>query len=202
MSEFQGDIAGVATTFAGVTSKATASRNLSRLKTAEGNIRAATDQIDLEESVARKQISRSLAQFQGSQAAARAFRGTGQAGTGFAVGDAATAAAADQVAIVEANAAAKEIAVTAANQVEFEDPVLAALQGGLQGLDIGTQIASALIGEAEVKSKQSARQLQSTGRVNVNAPPTFENTITQILEIPGLNIGEFLDLSGLGIEQQ
>lgn len=198
MSEFSGDIAGVASTFAGATSKAAASRNLSRLKTAEGNIRAGTDQIQLEESAARKQIARSLAQFQGSQAAARAHRGASDSGTGFAVGDAATAQAADQAAIVEANAAAKEIALTAANQVEFEDPVLAALQGGLQGLDIGTQIASALIGEAEVVTKQGSQQIHSTyGPINVNAPPTFQNTITSVLEIPGLNIGEFLDLSGL-----
>jgi len=199
MSEFQSDIGAVSTTFAGAFSKATASRNLSRLRTAEGNIAAATDQIELEESTARKNISRSLAQFQGSQAAARAHRGAGEAGSGFAVGDAATAQAADQAAIVEANAAAKEIAVVAANQVEFEDPVLAALQGGLQGLDIGTQIASALISEAEVTTRQSSQQLQNTGPVNVNAPPTFQNTITQILQIPGLNIGEQLDLSGLNI---
>jgi len=197
MSEFQGDIANVASTFAGVTSKAAASRNLSRLKTAEGNIAAGTNQIELEESAARKSISRSLAQFQGSQAAARAHRGTSAGGSGFAIGDAATAQAADQAAIVESNAAAKEIALVAANQVEFEDPVLAALQGGLQGLDIGTQIASALIGEAEVQTVQHSTQLQNTGPVNVNAPPTFQNTISSVLNIPGLDIGQFLDLSGL-----
>ena len=200
MSEFQGDIGGVASTFATATSKATSARNLSRLRTAEGNIRAATDQIELEETQQRKQISRSLAQFQGSQAASRAFRGASQSGTGFAVGDAATAQAADQAAIVESNAAAKEIAVTAANQVEFEDPVLAALQGGLQGLDIGTQIASALISEADVVQRQSSYQMQNTGPVNAAAPPSFKNTITSVLDIPGLDLGTFMDLSGISFD--
>ena len=196
MSESAGDVARVSGTFASAFSEATSSRNLSRLRTAQGNVRAAGNQIELEESSQRTAISRSLAQFQGSQAAARAYRGTGQAGTGFAVGDAATAQAADQVAIVEANAAAKEIAAVAANQVTFEDPVLAALTGGLQGLQIGTQIASALLADSETVTHQSSTQLQNTGPVNISAPPTFENTITQIQEIPGLDIGEFLDLSG------
>ncbi len=198
MSEFQSDIAAVSTTFALAQSKAVSSRNLARLQVAEGNITAATGSIQLEESAQRKAIARSLAQFQGSQAAARAFRGSSDLGTGFAISDAATAQAADQVAIVEANAAAKEIAVVAQNQVIFDDPVLAALQGGLQGLNIGTQIAAALIGEAEVTTRQTSEQLQNTGPVNVRAPKTFKTTVESILKIPGLNLeslGLNLDLS-------
>lgn len=201
MSEFQQDIGNVATTFAGVHAKAAASGNLARLKTAQGNVQAATNAIGLEESATRRNISRSLAQFQGAQAAARAHRGTSATGSGVAVGDAATAQAADQVAIVEANAAAKEIAAIAANQVQMEDPVLAALQGGLQGLNIGTQIANALIGEAEVVTQQSSQQIPNQGPLNVNAPPTFQNTVTSILQIPGLDLGEWLDLSGLTFDQ-
>ena len=197
MTEFQSEIAGVASTFASITSKATAARNLSRLQTAEGNISAATAQIKLEESATRRAISRSLIQYQGSQIAARAHRGGGFAGSGEAISSAAAAQAADQVALVEANAAAKEIAVIAANQVELEDPVLAALEGGLQGLQIGVQIANALLGDAEVITRQSSQRLRGGRRTKSNAPPTFQNIITEILDIPGLNIGEFLDISGI-----
>ncbi len=190
MSEFQSDISGLAGQFARVSSEATASSNLQRLQIAEGNVRAATDQIELEETVGRREIARSLAAYQGSQRAARAFRGTGFAGSGDATVVASTQAAADQVAIVESNAAAKEIATLAANQVVFDDPVLAAIQGATEGLNIGTQIAQALIAEGEVETRSSSRQLQSFDSVNGIAPPTFQNTITSFLEIPGLDLGD------------
>lgn len=195
--EFQSDIAGVATAFAGVHSKAASARNLARLKTAEGNIAAAQGQIDLQESAQRRAIARSLAQFQGSQAAGRAHRGGDGGGSGSAIANAAFAQASDQVALVEANAAAREIAVIAANQVEFEDPLLAALEGGLQGLSIGTSIAQALMAEAEVVTRRGSYQLATTGPFNASAPPTFKNTITSILEIPGLDLGDFMDLSSI-----
>lgn len=195
--EFQSNVAGAATAFAEISSRAAASSNIERLRIAEGNIRAAENQIRLEESAARSNISRSLAQYQGSQAAARAFRGGGTAGTGFAVSDAATAQAADQVAIVESNAAAKEVAAAAANQVQLEDPVLAAIQGGIEGINFGTQIARALLEEGEVVQRQSSRQLGGGGAAGDPTFPVFENTISSILEIPGLDFGEFFDFDEL-----
>ena len=195
MSEFSSDIAGVASTFAQVSSKSAASSNLQRLQIAEGNVRAATDQIGLEESAQRRAISRSLAQFQGAENAARAYRGATFAGSGDAAFNSATASAADAVAIVESNAAAKEVAVLAQNQVILEDPFLAAIQGANQGIQIGSQIANSLLGAAETTTRQTSRQLQSGGALNVNAPPTFQNFITQTLEIPGLDLGSFFKLT-------
>lgn len=195
MAEFENEIGGLATAFAGVSSRATAESNRRRLEIAEGNITAGRQQLDLEKRVQRRQIARELAKFQGAQAAARASRGGGggSVGSGGAVDFAAQRASAEQAAIVEANAANKEIALTAANQVTFDDPVLAAIQGGIEGMNLGTQIAQALISEAEVKTRQSSKQI-GTGGAGGGGPtiPTFENTITSFMAIPGLNINDFL----------
>lgn len=195
MAEFEDQIGQTTLGFAEVSSRATAASNARRLDIAEGNIQAGVNQIELQETVQRREVSRSLAQFQGGQAASRAFRGGGGLGSGQAIVDAATAQAADQAAIIEANAANKEIALVAANQVKLDDPVLAAIRGGIEGLNLGTQIANALIQEAEVKQRQSSRQIEAGGALRI---PTFQNTITNVLEIPGLNINEFL--SGINLE--
>ena len=197
MSEFESEIAGSATAFAEISSRAAASANVQRLTLAEANIRAGTQQIELEESVNRRTVARALATFQGSQAAGRAFRGAGggDIGTGAAVMDAATAQAADNAAVIEANAAAKEIALIVANQPILEDPVLAAIQGGVEGLNIGVQIAQALIGEGEITTSQHAVQLGGTGAAGAPAFPVFQNIISTAFEIPGLDLSElFPDL--------
>jgi hypothetical protein len=186
MTQFSEDIAESGVAFAEISSRAAAAGNLRRIQTAQGNIRAATDQINLEETTQRREIARSLAQYQGQQAAGRAFRGGGALGSDFAVADAATAQAADQAAIVEANAAAKEIAAIAANQPVLEDPILAAIEGGVQGINFGTQIAQALLEEAEIGSRQSSIQLHG----DPGTPPTFQNFFTQYLDIPGLDFEE------------
>lgn len=195
MSEFENDIGGMSVAFAEVSSRATAASNLRRLKMAEGNITAATNQIELEEATARSAVAKALAKFTGSQAAARAFRGGGGLGSGQAITDAATAQAADQAAIIEANAANREIAVIAANQVTMDDPVLAAIEGGIQGLSLGTQIANALIDEAEVTQRQSSQLIEQGGALHI---PTYSNTITSVLETPGFDINEFLSGFNLG----
>jgi hypothetical protein len=189
-------IAGTSKAFAEISSRAAVAGNIERQRVAEGNIRAGTNQIRLEETTSRREIARNLAMFQGQQAAARAFRGTGggDLGSGAAVSDAATAQAADQAAIVEANAAAKEVALIASNQFHKEDPVLAAITGGIEGLNLGTQIAQALIEEGEVKTRTSSRQFRSTGG---QGPAMFNNTITSFLDIPGLDLTAlFGDLLG------
>ncbi len=199
MSEFQSDIAGSATAFASISSRAAAAANIQRMEIAQGNIRAGTDQLQLEETASRRAVARSLAQFQGSQAAARAFRGAGggDVGSGAAVSDAATAQAADQAALIEANSAAKEVALIAANRPVMEDTTLAAIQGGVQGLQIGTQIAQALMADAEVTTSQFSNQVGFTGAGGGPTIPTFQNFINQTLEIPGLDLTElFGDLFG------
>lgn len=193
--EFQSDIAGVATAFGTMASRATAAANAERLRVAEGNINAGTNQIELEERASRSQVSRALAQHQGSLAAARAFRGGGALGTGSAASDAATAAAADQAAIIEANAAAKEVALIAANRPQLDDPVLAGIQGGVQGLNIGTQIATALLNEAEVSQSQSSVAIGS----GPQGIPVFQNIISSFLDIPGLDLAELFDIEGLDL---
>jgi hypothetical protein len=192
MSQFESEIAGTAQAFAEISSRAAVAGNIQRAQIAQTNISTGTAQIRLEETAARRSIARQLASYQGSQAAARAFRGTGggDIGSGAALSDAATAQAADQVALVEANAAAKEAALIASNQFITEDPVLAAIQGGVQGLEIGTNIAQSLINEGEVRQRQSSQQVGNTGAGGGPTLPTFSNTITTILDIPGLDLTE------------
>jgi len=185
----ESQVKSISKAFATASSKAVSSSNLRRLQIAEGNVQAAVGQIELEETVQRREVARSLALFQGEQAAARAHRGGGFLGTGSAVSDAATAQAADVAAIIEANAANKEIAAVAANQVILDDPVLAAIQGAVEGMSIGTQIASALIEEAEVKTRQSSLMIDRGGASNI---PTYENIITSYLEIPKFDLGEII----------
>jgi len=114
-------------------------------------------------------------------------------GTGAAVSDAATAQAADQAAIVEANAAAKEVALIVNNQPQLEDPVLAAIQGGVQGLNFGTQIAQALLDEAEIATSMSSHG----AGIGPGGIEVFSNTIGHDLEIPGLDLSELFGGSGL-----
>ena len=195
MAELQDEIAGSATAFAEISSRAAAAGNVNRLRAAERSITAGQTQIDLERSTQRREIARNLAQFQGQQAAARAFRGTGggDVGTGAAVSDAATAQSADQAAIVEANAAAKEVALIVANQPQLEDPVMAAIQGGVQGINFGTQIAQALLDEAEL-----ATTMQSYGAgYGPGGIQVFSNNIGYNLNIPGLDLTELFGGSGL-----
>jgi hypothetical protein len=196
MAEFESEIGNLATTQAGISSRAVAASNVRRLQIAGQNRDAAVGQIDLEKRVQRREIARQLAQFQGAQAAARASRGGdgGSVGSGQAVDFAAARAAGEQAAIAEANAANKEIAVLAQTQVQLDDPMLAAIQGGIEGFSLGTQIANALISEAETTTRQSSQQLNS----GPGGLPTFQNTITQILKIPGLNIEEYLQGLNIG----
>jgi hypothetical protein len=198
MAEFQSDIAGVASAFANVSTRATAAANAEALRIAQGNVRAAEAGIQLEETTQRRQVARALAEFEGQVAAASAFRGGGQAGSTAAVADAATASAADQAAIIEANAAAKSVAAVAANQVRLEDPVLAGIQGAIQGLGIGTDIARALIEEGELATRTSSSFIGG-GTATGPTIPIFENTITSVLEIPGFNLGDLLDIEGLDL---
>ena len=180
MAEFESEVGGVALAFAEINSKATAFANLQKLQVAQNNIAAAKGSITLEETAQRNAISRSLAQWQGSQAAGRAFRGTGAAGGGLSFDNAAAAQAADQAAIVESNAAAKEMAAIANNQVIFDDPVLAAIQGGIQGLEIGSQIAQTLIQAGEVHQ-------------NILQTP-WGTFIENFLEVPGFDLGDLFDI--------
>lgn len=187
MENQQQQIAGTAAAFANISGRATVASNMNRLAIAQQNIRAAEDQIQMQETVARRDIARSLAQFQGQQAAARAFRGagTGDLGSGAAVSDAATAQAADQAAIVEANASVQRVAAVAQNQFIPDDPMLAAIQGGIEGMNLGLQISQALLSEAELGSSQFSRAQNVLGPGGL---PVFENTIRTFLDVPGLDL--------------
>jgi len=187
MENQQQQIAGTAAAFANISGRATVASNMNRMAVAQQNIRAAEDQIQMQETVARRDIARSLAQFQGQQAAARAFRGVGAGdlGSGAAVSDAATAQAADQAAIVEANASVQRVAAVAQNQFIPDDPMLAAIQGGIEGMNLGLQISQALLSEAELGSSQFSRAQNTLGPGGI---PIFENTIRTFLDVPGLDL--------------
>lgn len=199
MAENEAGIASIASEFANISSRAVSAGNRRRLDVARGNIEAAEGQIELEETTQRREIARELAVFQGSQSASRAFRGGGTTGTATRVADAATAQAADQAALAEANAAARRVSVAAANQVMLDDPVAAAIEGGLQGLSIGTQIAQSLMEQAEVTEKQRSRLVEGTGTGGPTAIPVFRNTITSTLNTPGFDPNQFLTGVDLGV---
>lgn len=189
MAEFEQDVAESAAAFGGISSQAAQASNARRRQIADMNIRAGTQQIRMQNVEARNQLARSLNEYKGQQAAARAFRGTeagAGVGTGAAAIDRATAATADQAAIAEANAAAQEASLVASQQFIEQDPIQAAIQGGVQGLQFGTQIASALLQEGEVETRQRSTAIG----INPLGGTEFENTITSFLDIPGLDLGE------------
>ncbi len=180
MVEFKEDIAGVSKGFAEIFSKAASNQNIQKLRIAEGNIKASTEAINLEKEVGRRQVARALALHTGSVAVRQASSGGGVKGTGEALIDSATFQAADQAAILEANAAAKEAAVIFANQPILEDPILAAIEGIRVGAEVGTSIAQSLLEEAHL--------------FQVFDP--FSG-LSQRLVIPGFDIGDFIkDLGG------
>ena len=180
MTEFKEDIAGVASGFAEIFSKAATGQNIEKLRIAEGTIRASTDAINLEKEVGRRQIARALALHTGTVSARQAATGGGVKGTGEALIDAATFQAADAAAVLEANAAAKEAAVIFANQPILEDPILAAIQGIQVGAEVGTSIAQSLLEEAHLFTTFGPFQGLST-----------------LLVIPGFDIHDFIkDLGG------
>ena len=194
MDNQQQQVANSASAFANISGRAAVASNLNRTNIAQQNVRAAENQIQLEETTNRSAIARSLAQYQGQLAAERAFRGGGGSlGSGAAIGDAATAQAADQAAIVESNASAKRVAAAAANQFMPDDPLMAALQGGIQGMDFGMQITQALMSEAEIGSSQFSQAANNLGPGGI---PVFNNTIRTFLDIPGLDLTDLF--GGLG----
>lgn len=178
MAEFSQDIAEVAGGFGEIFSKAAAGTNIQRLRQAEGTIKASTDAIQLEKEVGRRNVARALAKHTGAVQAQQAFSGGGIKGSGEALIDSATFQAADQAAVLEANAAAKEVAVIFANQPILEDPVLAAIQGIQVGAEIGISIADSLLSEAEFH--------------NFSSPAGFST----IIDVPGFDITDFLDQLG------
>ncbi len=178
MAEFNEDVSEVAGGFAEIFSKAAVGQNIEKLRIAEGSIKAATSAIELEKASGKRQIARALAQHTGSVNAFQASSGGGVAGSGAALIDSATFQAADQSAILEANAAAKEVAVIFQNQPILDDPILAAVQGLQVGSEIGISIANSLFAEADVH--------------NFLTPRGF----SQKIAIPGFDLKDFLD--GLG----
>lgn len=188
MTEQQSNVAGVAQAFAEISAKATASANIERLRIAEGNIEAGIGQLDLQEKVQRRAIARAYAQHQGAAAASAAFRGST---TTDAPNFVAANQAAESAAIVSANRASQEAVLRAQNQVSLDDPFLAGIQGAIQGITIGTSIVSSLLESADTVTTQTSQRLTGT------TIPTFSNTITQSLEIPGFDLSEFLSISGL-----
>lgn len=147
--EFESEVQAISAGFADLFAQSAAEQNVEKLRRAERTVRAATDAIELERGASRREISRSLSQHKGSSQAVLAYQGGGVAGTGQALDDAATAVAADQAAIVDANAAAKEVATVLANQPVLEDPILAAITGAQTGAEIGVSIANALLESGE-----------------------------------------------------
>lgn len=180
----------IANEFARLAGMAAASANASRRQIAESNIAAESFQADLVLRETRSKLAQAFSAHVGTLAVNAAFRGS-------SIGDASSAAAAasatlrasHEVAVAEANRAATVMAVTARNQFIEEDTTLAAIEGGLRGLNVGLSISAALEQMTRVQREQRVEILQ-------NAPPgvfAFSNIIQDVALTPGLNFGN-LDL--------
>lgn len=177
----------IASEFARLSAMAAAQANQARRRIADANIAAETFQADLALRNTRSKLSQAFSEHIGTLAVNAAFRGS-------SIGDASPAAAVasavlragQEVAVAEANRAATVMAVTARNQFVEEDVTLAGIEGGLQGLNIGFSISSAL--EALTSVQRESRTKRLRGRDGAFA---FANVITDIALTPGLKLDNF-----------
>ena len=79
--------------------------------------------------------------------------------------------------------------IKARNAFVEEDVTLAAIEGGLRGLQIGTQIAGALQAATEVKQKQFLR-INDTGNGSLLS---FDNVFQDVAFTPGLSFAPLLE---------
>jgi hypothetical protein len=189
MNEQANSVAAIASEMGRLAATATAQSNLQRQRIAAGNIRSGTAQLVREESVQRRTVARALAKHIGQTVTAQAYRGGGGRSSEQGL-FAATSEAADQTAGIAGTRAANEARLMSSQQVVTEDRFLSGNQGAVQGLNIGTQIASALASQTEEEFRQSSEQLD-----NHSQSPTFSNTIDVVANTPGLNLSNVLGLN-------
>lgn len=186
----------LAAAFAQLYANAAQAANAERARAAGATISAGQAQIDLAATKQRREISRSLRTYQSSLAAAAAFRGTGGGGSNAALSTAASMQAGEEAAAVASNAAAQEVALIVSNRPQFEDPTLAALQGGLQGFGIGQQIRSSLDAMTTIRNR-SGSQVIGRGALGEDI---FQNFTSTFAHTPGFNLAQALQMNLPGFQ--
>ncbi len=185
-SQFQQAVQ-IANEFARLAGMATVQANAARRAISDANIAAETFQADQTLRSTRSRLAQAFSEHVGSLAVNAAYRGS-------SIGDASPAAAvltatlraSNEVAVAEANRAATVAAVAARNQFVEEDATLAAIEGGLRGLNVGLSIGSAL--EAMTQVRRSRRiEILDTGPGLFG----FSNVIRDTAVTPGLDLGNF-----------
>ena len=180
----QNSVSNIVSAMAGLAARATQAANAQRLQIARGNIAAGEAQLEREETVQRRAIARSLDQHLGAAAASASFRGAG--GRSAEQGAyAASLQAADEAAVVAGNRAANSAALAAHFQVMLDDPYLSAIQGGMEGYQLGNQIAASLANQSEVIRTQTSVNVGPFGGASETAQTVFT---------PGFDLSQLFDL--------
>ena len=175
--------------FARLAGTAAAKSNENRQAIAQANIAAGTAQSDLQLQQERSRLAQAFARHKGTVAVNAAFRGSSaSAGDSASTITSARLSASNEAAVAEINRSNQVAAIEARNAFVEEDVTLATIEGGLRGLQIGTQIAGALQNATEVREKQFLR-LKKTGQGFFG----FENVFQDIAFTPGLSFAPLLE---------
>jgi hypothetical protein len=192
MAEFESDIAAVGKSFADVGMQAAAASNKNRARIARQNIDATTAQLELEETVARKDIARALAVNQGTLAANAAWKGGG----GDDQAQAAALYQASEIAVIAtANKVNKELAFIASQEFIQEDPLLAAFQSGVEGVQYGMSIAQSLLAEGKDTTRITRTHLGTQSYMGVKGGlAEWQVDHSRFMDTPGFDFGKYLGL--------
>jgi hypothetical protein len=190
MSEFEKDIQAVGKSFAEVGMEAAVASNRERASIARQNIAATVGQLELEETVQRRDIARALAVNQGALAAQAAWKGGGQVDHAEA---AAMRLASEKATIATANRVNKELAFIASQEFVKADPLLAAFKSGVEGVQYATSIAQSLMAEGEDIRRISRQHLGTDSPFGLRGGRSIWGTTTRHLRAtPGFSFADLL----------
>lgn len=183
MGQNASNVVNIASAFAEVSGRAAAQANANRRAVADANISAGKTQLNLALREERSRLAQAFSKHQGTLAVNAAFRGsTISDASPSAALNAAGLRASNEAGVAEANAAAQRAALIARNQFIEEDVMLASIEGGIQGFNIGLDISNQLQALTEVRRETSGRVF-GTGQTF-----GFENVIQDVARTPGFDI--------------
>lgn len=185
--------------FARLAGQAAAKSNENRRAISEANIAAETATADLALKQERSKLSQAFQRHAGTVRVNAAFRGSSASDRDVESSLlSAGLRASNEAAVAEINRENLVAAIKARNAFVEEDVTLAAIEGGLRGLQIGTQIAGALQSAAEVRERQFVR-VNETGNANLFS---FANVFQDVAFTPGIsfeNLAESFQNFGLDL---
>lgn len=173
----------IATAFAELSAKSAQAANAAALRAAKSNIKAGTAQLQAAESDEKRKVAQALAKHQGTLRVNSAYRGTASSASTQASSTSATIAAGREAANISANTAAQIQRLITDNNPQLVDVRLAAIQGGLQGFSVGSQLASSLsaLGTSFTTPIKGGGDQKYGGRPFIGGDTFFS--------IPGLDLG-------------